>query len=346
MESKTIQFIQELMDEVTHGMSLNTEQAEQVLTAIIEGRVESDRIKSFLIALRKKEETLEELLGFRKSLMQKAIHVSAPRMKVMDLCGTGGDRSGTFNVSTTVAFVVAAAGQAVAKHGNRSVSSRSGAFDVLDALGVYTCLDAASAQSSLEEFGVAFLFAPAFHPSLKVLSPIRKEIGVTVLNALGPLLNPVPMQHQMIGVYSEKLQDQMALILKNLNWKEARIVRGKEGLDEISISGPTRVVHLKNDAIQKTEITPEKFGLKRAKLQEVLGGSADENAVLIHEILNGEQGARRDLVLLNAAVALMTSEQAQDPREAIEKAKEAVDSGRAAQILKRMIKKRSDAGTG
>jgi anthranilate phosphoribosyltransferase len=256
----------------------------------------------------------------------------------MDVCGTGGDGSGTFNVSTTVAFVVAAAGVPVAKHGNRSVSSRSGSSDVLERLGIRLDTTPEGAARSIVEKGLGFLFAPSFHPGLARLAPIRKSLGVyTVFNALGPLLNPVDTDSQLIGVYRPELLALLAEVLRERGMREAMIVHGQAGpgvgLDEISISGPTQVAHLKKGAIRFYTVTPEDFGLSPAPMTAGLGGNAEDNAEILRNILRGEKGTRRDLVLINAAAALVVAGKAADFREGVSKAAVAIDSGRALELL-------------
>jgi anthranilate phosphoribosyltransferase len=323
------------------GKSLTREHAEQAMSLVLDGAVTPEQIGAFLIALRLKSESIDEISGFVDCLGKRAIPVVTSRSDVMDVCGTGGDCSGTFNVSTAVAFVVAAAGQPIAKHGNRSVSSRSGSFDVLEALGLKFELDPALAARSIEEHGIGLLFAPAFHPSLKILAPIRRNLGVpTIFNALGPLLNPARVKRQLVGVYSPLLLNKAAEVLRAQGSEEAMVVRGEEGLDEISLCGSTQVAHLKDGKIRNYVIQPEDFGLKRAEAAQLKGGDAQENARIMVGILKGAQkgdyAPKRDFVLLNAGAALVVGGKASDFKDGVRKAAQAIDSGRAVELIRKM----------
>ena len=331
------------LHQLLEGKSLSREHAAAAMCEVIEGRATPEQVGAFLFALRIKEESVEEISGFLDCLRAKAVPFP-DYPGLMDVCGTGGDSSGTFNISTTVAFVVAAAGQPVAKHGNRSVSSRSGSFDVLEALGLRFESDPALIARSIEEHGIGLFFAPAFHPSLKALAPIRKSLGVyTVFNALGPLLNPARVRRQLVGVYSPLLLRKAAEVLRDQgagqgtpNTVEALVVRGEDGLDELSLSAPTRAVHLKAGQIRELTITPEEHGLKRADAAHLRGGDASENARILIEILRGEKGPKRDIVLFNAGAALWIGGKAGDIREGIERAGAAIDSGKSLALLRKM----------
>lgn len=319
------------------GKSLSREDAEKAMSSLLDGSHAPEQIGAFLFALRMKQETVEEISGFVDCLTKRGLHVPVKRNDVIDVCGTGGDACGTFNVSTVATFVLAAAGQPIAKHGNRSVSSRSGSFDVFEVLGLTFNSDPVKASESIENFGIGLLFAPAFQPSLKAVSSIRKNLGThTVFNALGPLLNPARVKRQLTGVYSPLLLEKMAMVLKTQGSEEAMIVRGEDGLDEISLSGPTRVAHLRNGKIEQYSMNPEDFGMKRAPLSAILGGDAKENAKILVQILTGEKGPKRDIVLMNAAAALYVGGKAKNLQEGVAKASEAIDSGRAIEILKKM----------
>jgi anthranilate phosphoribosyltransferase len=325
------------MNALLEGKSLSRAQAEQLMEKLVDGSVSAEQIGAFLIALRLKEESVEEIAGFVDCLRKRAVAVDHDCVELMDVCGTGGDASGSFNVSTTVAFVVAAAGQPIAKHGNRSVSSRSGSFDVLEALGLRFESDPKLVVRSIQEFKLGLFFAPAFHPSLKTLGAVRKNLGVyTVFNALGPLLNPARVKRQLIGVYSPVLLEKMANVLKSQGAEEAMIVRGEDGLDELSLSGPTKVAHLKGGVIKTYTVHPEDFGLEVAPLEALKGGDAKENARILLEILGGDAGPRRDIVLFNAGAALAVGGKAKDIQGGIEEARAAIDSGRALQLVKDM----------
>jgi anthranilate phosphoribosyltransferase len=325
------------LNTLLEGKSLSREQAAQTMSCLLDGSRAPEQIGAFLFALRLKQETVDEISGFVDCLHKKAISVPLKRNDVMDVCGTGGDGCETFNVSTAVTFVLAAAGQPVAKHGNRSVSSRSGSFDVLEAFGLSFDSDPLKVAHSLEQHGVGLLFAPAFHPSLKAISAIRKNLGVyTVFNALGPLLNPARVKRQLIGVYSPALLKKMALVLQSQGTDEAMVVHGRDGLDEISLSGPTDVAHLKNGDIYQYTIRPEDFGLSPAPLSAIKGGNAQENARTILDILKGEKGPKRDMILLNTAAALCVGGKAGDFKEGVDRASDAIDSGKALDLIRKM----------
>ncbi len=319
------------------GQSLSRDAANEAMSCLLEGNHAPEKVGAFLFALRMKNETVEEISGFVDCLRNRGIQVVLPRQDVMDVCGTGGDSSGTFNISTVASFILAAAGQPIAKHGNRSVSSRSGSFDVFESLGLKFDSDPAQAARSIETHGIGLLFAPAFQPDLKAIASVRKNLGThTVFNALGPLLNPARVKRQLIGVYSPLLLEKMALVLKALGSAEAMIVRGEDGLDEISLSGPTQVAHLKDGEIQRYTICPEDFGIDRAPLSTIQGGDARENAKTLVKILCGEKGPKRDIVLMNAAAVLCIGGKSMSLKEGFARASEAIDSGRAMALLTQM----------
>jgi anthranilate phosphoribosyltransferase len=319
-----------MLNKVLAGESLTATEAAGVMEGILRSEFPAEQIGAILIALRMKEESVDEIVGFARALRAQAVRVPARTQGLVDLCGTGGDASGTFNVSTVAAFVVAGAGQPVAKHGNRSVSSRSGSFDVLEKVGVEAVADPEAAAARIDGEGLGFLFAPAFHPAMKNVAALRKNLGVTtVFNLLGPLLNPAGVRRQVIGVYSEKVMPRIAAALAALEAEEAFVVRGEDGLDEISICAPTRILHLKGGVTRELRVAPEDLGLRRATRADVLGGEPERNAEILISILDGEQGARRDLVLLNAAAALVVGGCAEDLRDGLERARRSIDSGAA-----------------
>ena len=294
-----------------------------------------------------KNETVTELAGFVEGLSLRGVQLptgfATEFPELMDVCGTGGDGAGTFNVSTGVALVLASCGVPVAKHGNKGVSSASGSSDVLEALGLKSNETPEEALRSLRNFGVSFLYAPAFHPVLGKLSKIRKNLGVyTFLNALGPLLNPAPLKRQMMGVYHADLLMKVAQVLKEKGIQEALVVHGSDGLDEVTLSGPTSVARLLNGEVKLDTVSPEDFGLKRAALTEVRGGSASENAKILISIFEGKRSAKRDLILINSAMALLLAKKAKTPAEAIEMAAFALDSGKTLLLLERMQKQRGE----
>lgn len=337
----------EALNLVLAGKSLSRKEAEQVMSVLMDpaaqitAQVTVEQISALLVALRMKNESTEEILGFLDCLEKKAMSLRSYAKDLppdlMDVCGTGGDGAGTFNISTTVAFVVAASGQPVAKHGNRSVSSRSGSFDVLEALGLRFESEPQVVVRSIQEYNLGLLFAPAFHPVLKVLGPIRKNLGIyTVFNALGVLLNPAHVKRQLIGVYSPLLLQRHAEVLNARGAENAMIVRGEDGLDELSLSAPTQIVHLKNGEIRSSVIRPEDLGFKTVTPAELKGGDAQENAKILIDILQGLLGPKRDVVLLNAGAALVVGGKASDFQDGVARATEAIDSGRAYALLQKM----------
>ena len=329
--------MRETMNHLLGGQSLTREAAEVAMARLVDGQMPPEQVAGFLIALRLKKETIEEISGFVDCLRKLSIQVQSPSDDCMDVCGTGGDGSGTFNVSSTVAFVLAAAGQPVAKHGNRSVSSRSGSFDVVEALGLRFETDPVEAARCLKRFNLGLLFAPAFHPSLKAVSQIRRNLGVyTVFNALGPLLNPAQVKRQLVGVYSPVLLEMHAQVLRLQGSTEAMVVHGDDGLDEISLCAPTQVAHLREGRIDRYVLSPEEFGFKRTDSADLQGGDAQDNARIIRAILGGERGPKRDLVLMNASAALRVGGKVRDFREGVRLAEDAIDSGRALCLITEM----------
>lgn len=316
--------------QVIDGHDLTCEQAFQAMTYIMNGGATSDQIDSFLTALRMKGETIDEITGFTQVMRKKGKTV-AHHFPVLDIVGTGGDLVNTFNISTTAAFVIAGAGMPVAKHGDRSVSSKSGAADVLEALDFRLNISPEQAQDCLEQCGISFLFAPSFHGSMKFATVPRREIAVrSILNLLKPLANPAASDYILLGVYDENVMETMANVLINLGIKGAMIVHGEDGLDEISIAAPTKVCEVQGKRLIKYTITPEEFGFSSAPLAEVMGGEAKQNALITTQILDGtEQGAKRDIVLMNAGCALYIAKKANSISQGIELAKQSIDSKRA-----------------
>ena len=321
--------------------SLTRLQACDALGAIIDRPVTAEQVALFLTALKMKIESVDEILGFLDCLQHRSISVRLGRDDLIDVCGTGGDSSGSFNVSTTVSLVLAASGQCVVKHGNRSISSRSGSFDLIEELGIPFDSTPELVQNSIEQFGIAFLFAPAFHPALKSLGLIRKNLGVaTVLNLLGPLLNPVvDIKRQIVGVYKKSLLENVASVLQSRGSIEALVVHGQDGLDELTLGSTSYVCHLKNGQIRSYELIPEDFGLTPAHKSALRGGSPRENAEILFRIFDGEVGPRRDVTLLNAAAALLVGGRARDFKEGVAQAQQAIDSGQAKTLLNRLREK-------
>jgi anthranilate phosphoribosyltransferase len=325
--------------EVVEGKDLNEEEASQAMGHIMEGEALPTQIASFLTALRMKGETSPEIAGFARAMQAKAVRIRAKEGEcVVDTCGTGGDGCGTFNISTAVAFVAAGGGLTVAKHGNRSVSSRSGSADVLEALGVNIALPPEKAEACLRQNRLAFLFAPSFHPAMKHALAPRKEIGIrTAFNLLGPVMNPAGATVHLLGIYCEDLTRLVAEVLRSLGSKAAFVVHGADRCDEISITGKTTVCQLKDGAITSYQVEPEDAGLKRASLESIRGGTPEKNAGILLQILKGEPGPPRDVVLLNGAAVFVASGKASNLKEGIEMAREAIDSGKAMEKLEGLI---------
>jgi len=337
-----------------HRESLSREEARVVMTEVLTGQCTEAQIGALLVALHMKGETVEEIVGFAEAIRAAAtplkLHANqvldasgTGRDALVDTCGTGGDTSGTFNISTATAFVVAGAGVRVAKHGNRSVTSKCGSADVMEALGVKIDLPPARIAACLEEVGIAFLFAPAVHSAMKYVQTARRDLRLrTVFNLLGPLTNPARATCQVVGVYSSDLVEKLAEALSMLGLHRALVVHGSDGLDEITITGPTRIAEVREGQVRTYEVTPEEFGLKRAPLNEIFGGDAVLNAKLIRELLEGKKSARRDVVLLNAGAALVAAGKANHLRDAMPLAAKAIDSGAATAKLDALIKFSTD----
>lgn len=328
-----------------HCRPLSRVEAREVMAEVLAGKCTDSQIAALLVALHMKGETVEEIVGFAEAIRSAAVPLKihegsavdvsdTERDALVDTCGTGGDTSGTFNISTATAFVVAGAGVRVAKHGNRSISSRCGSADVMEALGVNIGLPVERIAECLKEVGIAFLFAPAMHGATKYVQPARRDLKLrTVFNLLGPLTNPAGASAQVVGVYSLDLVEKLAEALSMLALRRAMVVHGLDGLDEITISGPTRVAEVRGGEVHSYEVTPEEFGFKRSPLEEISGGDASANAGLIREVLDGHKSARRDVVLLNAAAALVVAEKAGHIKDAIPLAEKSIDSGAAAKKL-------------
>ena len=329
--------IREAIDTLVSGRSLSREKAAGVMNEIMGDQATSPQIGAFLTALRIKGETAEEIAGMAEVMREKALRVKVSVLLV-DTCGTGGDGSGTFNISTTAAFVVAGAGGRVAKHGNRSMSGLCGSADVLEALGVKIELSPEGVKRCIEEVGIGFMFAPSFHPAMKYAAGPRRELGIrTVFNILGPLTNPAGAQAQVIGVADGGLGEKMARVLALLGSKRALVVHGQDGLDEITLSGPTEAWELKEGQVTSYTISPHDMGLSVTDMEDAKGGSVEVNASMLEGVLSGKEGPARDLVLMNAAAALMVADRASDLIEGVTMAAEAVDSGAAHAKLQAFI---------
>ena len=323
---------------IVEGNHLTTEESYKAMDCIMSGNATEAQIASFLTGLRMNGETPEEITGFAKVMRAKAA-VVPEETEAIDIVGTGGDLANSFNISTTSSFVIATAGAKVAKHGNRSVSSKSGAADVLESLGAKIGLSPEEGRQCLEDIGVAFLFAQTHHGSMKYAGPVRAQLGVrSVFNTLGPLANPAMTNYIVLGVYEEELLEPMAEVLRNLGVKHALIVFGDDRLDELSISSTSSVCEIKDGEITKYKIDPRELGLSLYSKDDIVGGTADENAVITRDVLEGkEQGAKRDIVLLNAGAALYTIGKAATMKEGVELARQAIDSGKALEKLDEFI---------
>jgi anthranilate phosphoribosyltransferase len=310
----------------TAGSDLTADEAHQAMSALLEGTAAESLIAAFLVALKMKGETAAELSGFARAMRERMIVVDAGP-NVIDTCGTGGDASGTFNISTAAALVMAGAGARVAKHGNRSLSSQTGSADVLEALGVRIAMTPEEAARAVREIGIGFLFAPALHPAMKHAQPVRRELKMrTVFNLLGPLANPARAQRQLIGAPSPEAAHLMAGALAKLGTERAFVVHGHDGLDEVSTTGPTDVWEVSGSRVEKHLWTPADFGMKRASLDALQGGDVARNSHIIRAILSGEPGAARDIVVVNAAVGLLLADLATDLKTGVALASEAIDS--------------------
>jgi len=344
---------------VTHRESLSREEARAVMGEVLSGKCTDAQIAALLVGLHMKGETVEEIVGFAEAIRAAATPIpvrnhsvldasGTGRESLVDTCGTGGDAAGTFNISTVTAFVVAGAGVRVAKHGNRSstpkvdaqgISAKCGAADVMEALGVNIQLSPERIGQCLEEVGIAFLFAPAIHSAAKYVQPARRETRLrTVFNLLGPLTNPAGASAQVIGVYSLDLVDKVAEALSMLGTHRAFVVHGLDGLDEITVTGPTRVAEVHEGTVRSYEVDPEEFGLRRASLEQISGGNAAENAAIVRRILAGEKSSRRDVVLMNSAAALVAANKSDHLRAAADLAAQSIDSGAAGKKLDALVR--------
>ena len=329
--------IREAIQAVVSGQSLTMEEAAQVMEEIMEGEVTPAQFGAFVTALRLKGETVDEIAGLAGVMRAKAIRVMIDE-PVIDVVGTGGDASSTFNISTVTAFIAAGAGLKVAKHGNRAMSSQCGSADVLEALGVKIELTAEQVQRCIKEVGIGFMFAPAFHPAMKYAAAPRREIGIrTVFNILGPLTNPAQAKAFLLGVADGSLVEKMASVLRSLDCHHVLVVHGEDGLDEITLTGKTQVSELKDGAISNYTVSPQDFGLSEASLDSLKGGTAEENAAQARNILTGAKGSQRDVVLMNAVAALLAGDKVATLQQGIALAGEVIDSGQAMAKLEQLI---------
>jgi len=331
--------IQEAIQKLIDKKDLLLGEAEAVMNEIMSGEATDAQIAAFLVALRLKGETIDEITACAKVMREKASRIfPSNKNQLVDVVGTGGDKTGTFNISTAASIVVAGAGVPVAKHGNKSVSSKSGSADVLTSLGVNIMLDPPQVEKCISEVGIGYMFAPKFHGAMKYAIGPRKELAVrTVFNILGPLTNPAEAPYELMGVYDEKLLEPLCEVLGKLGCKHAVVVHGS-GLDEVTLTGSTKVAEYKDGHIETYEIKPTNFGMKIADLEELKGNSPDENKDIILKILKGEEkGPKRDVVVLNAAVALFAAEKVDDIKDGIALANESIDSGKALEKLNKLV---------
>lgn len=326
-----------IIAKVATGATLSRDEAASAFDAVMSGEATPSQMGGLLMALRVRGETVDEITGAVSAMRAKMLRVTAPADAV-DIVGTGGDGSGSFNVSTCASFIAAGAGIIVAKHGNRALSSRSGAADVLSSLGVKIDLSPDDVTRCIREAGIGFMFAPAHHPAMKNVNPTRVELATrTIVNLLGPLSNPAGVKRQMVGVFSRQWVQPLAQVLKNLGAESVWVVHGSDGLDEITLTGPTFVASLENGSIRTFEVTPEEAGLSRVAAEALKGGDATANASALQGVLDGKPGAFRDVALLNAAAAMIVSGRAKTLTEGVAIGREALDSGAAAARLKQLI---------
>lgn len=332
--------ITEGIAKVVERVDLQEEEMIKIMEKIMEGSVSESQIGAFLVGLRMKGESISEITGAAKVMRSKSRKIKSTHPVVVDLCGTGGDMQGTFNISTVASFITVGAGVAVAKHGNRSVSSKVGSADVLEKLGINININSQGAEKCLSETGFTFLFAPNYHPAMKNVEKPRKEVGIrTIFNILGPLTNPVSLKNQIMGVYSQSLIEPLAKVFRNLGYERVMVVHGCDSLDEFSVTGKTEVAELKNGLVKTFQIDQVKLGFKKWSLSDLKGDDLEQNAKIAISILKGEeQGAKREISILNSAASILVANRAADFKQAIEKAENSIDSGKAFKALNNVIK--------
>lgn len=330
----------EMIEKIIKHENLNIDEAYNVMDYIMDGKSNDSQIASFLTALRMKDVSIDEISGFSMAMLAKVKKINCRFSDIVDTCGTGGDKKDTFNISTTAAFIAAGAGVIVAKHGNRSVSSKSGSADVLEELGVNLNIDISNIEKCINDIGIGFIFAPMAHVAMKNVAKVRKDLGIkTVFNILGPITNPAMANCRVLGVFDEKLIDLMIYSLKNIGVKRAFVVYGLETLDEISISGSSLIAELNNGKISKYIFNPQELGFKKYKIDELKGGDPKENAKILINILSGkEKGAKKDCAVLNAAAAIVAGGRADNFSEGIKLAINSIESGSALNKLNQLIK--------
>ena len=330
---------------VISGADLGRAEMEELIGALMDGELEAPVQAALLAALATKGESVDEIAGAAAAMRRRAVPLAHQRPEAVDTCGTGGDGKGTFNISTAAAIVAAAAGVPVAKHGNRSVSSRSGSADLLEALGVAVQQTPEHAATALEDIGIAFLFAPGYHPAMKQVMPVRRALGVrTLFNVLGPLTNPAGARRQLLGVYAPHLVDRLAWVLAELGSEHALVVHGADGLDEITLTGPTRLAELCRGRVETRTLEPEELGFERVAAAALAGGAPAENAAALERLLAGEAGPLAEVTVLNAGAAVYVGGLEEDLRGGVERARRALDSGAAAAKLEELRRVSGETG--
>jgi len=331
--------ISEALNTVINGWDLTQDEMVSVMTQIMDGKAESSQLGAFLTALRMKGEAVSEIAGAARVMKEKAVRLKVSVEPIVDTCGTGGDEADTFNISTAAAFAVAGTGIVVAKHGNRAVSSRSGSADVLRTLGVNIEAEAGIVETCLQEVGIGFLFAPMLHGAMRHAAAVRKELGFrTLFNLLGPLTNPAGAHAQVVGVYDRKRVHPIASVLRDLGCLHAFVVHGEDGLDEITLTGKTDVCELIGGEIREYTLDPVDLGLPLCTMEDLRGGTPEENARILEGILNGDPGPCREIVVLNAAAAIVAAEKAPSLDEGLKLARESIDSGAARSKLEHLVR--------
>lgn len=330
--------LSKVIKKVTAFEDLTEDEAYGAVNKIMDGSVEASQMAAFLVALKMKGETADEITGAARAMREHALKVTLKCQYAIDTCGTGGDGAKTFNISTAASIVAAAGGVKVAKHGNRSVSSKSGSADVLSKLNINIELGEKEVEKSIDEKGMGFIFAQVYHKAMKNVGPVRKQLGVrTLFNILGPITNPCDLKGQVLGVYDRKLIDVVSKVLVKLGRERAIVIHGSDGLDEITITGETYVNEIKGKEIESYTITPEEFGIKRASLSEIEGGTPEENAEIILDILKGKKGPKRDIVVLNSAAALYVGKAVDDLKTGVKLAEKLIDDGAAYKKYQQLI---------
>jgi anthranilate phosphoribosyltransferase len=329
----------DILGRLAAGTDLERTETRQAMAAIMAGEASDAQIAAFIVSLRIKGETVEEMTGLVEGMRAAAVHVDAGP-DIIDVVGTGGDRVGTFNISTTAALIAAGAGAVVAKHGNRSISSRCGSADVLEGLGMVIDLEPDQMVRMIADTGFGFFFAPMYHPSMRHVGPVRKELGIpTVFNFLGPLSNPAGARRQSIGVSDARMAERMIGVLANLGSEYAFVVHGEDGLDEVTTTGPTYIHRLRDGEITHAEFTPEDFGVARAHLDDLIGGSVDANVAITTSIIDGADGPKRDAAVVNAAPAIVVAGIARGFLDAVDLANESIESGAVRRVLDSVIER-------